>query len=293
MANLVTGVDIGGTHISVGLVDIDKGEVLGATSVRGHIDTSDNADNIIAAWAEVIRKCHDKAGIPPGNIGIAMPGPLDYENGVSLITGLHKYESLYGLHIKGMLAENLGIDTGRIKFMNDASAFLAGEMFCGCARGYKNLVGITLGTGLGSAAFYNNTPEEGDLYLMDYKEGKTEDYLSTRWFVQQYQVATGQPVQGVKELAAMAEKDAVAMQLFEAFGASLASVLISRYGVQQPEIIVIGGNISHAWEISMPSMQKVMRENNFNPLVKKAVMGEDAALAGAACLFKELEDLTV
>jgi glucokinase len=286
MANLVTGVDIGGTHISVGLVDIDRGEVLKPTCVRDHIDTADTADNIIAAWAKVIRACHHKAGTVLGNIGIAMPGPFDYENGVSLITGLHKYESLYGLPVKELLAENLGLHHDKIKFLNDASAFLAGEMFCGCARGYKNLVGITLGTGLGSAAFYDNIPEEGDLYLMDYKEGKTEDYLSTRWFVQQYQVTTGQAVQGVKELASMAEKDVVAMQLFETFGASLASVLISRYRVQHPEIIVIGGNISHAWEFFMPSMQEVMRENNFNPLVKKAVMGEDAALAGAACLFK-------
>lgn len=286
MANLVTGVDIGGTHISVGLVDIDKGEVLGPTAVRGHIDTADHADNIIAAWAAVIRECHHKAGIPLGNIGIAMPGPFDYENGVSLITGLHKYESLYGLPVKELLAKDLGLDNHQVKFMNDASAFLAGEMFCGCGRGYKNLVGITLGTGLGSAAFYNNLPEEGDLYLMDYKEGKTEDYLSTRWFVQQYQVATGQPVQGVKELASMAERDVVAMQLFETFGASLAAVLTSRYSAQHPEIIVIGGNISHAWDFFMPSMQQKLRENNFNPAIKKAIMGEAAALAGAACLFK-------
>ncbi|HRP57404.1 hypothetical protein, partial [Agriterribacter sp.] len=64
-------------------------------------------------------------------MGIAMPGPFDYEKGISYITGLHKYEYLYGLNVKELLAAELNIPLGNIRMMNDAAAYLAGELKAG------------------------------------------------------------------------------------------------------------------------------------------------------------------
>src|SRR5687768_16206029 len=100
MKNLIAGVDIGGTHITVCLVDIKENNIIAESSGRAHIDTSLDKDSIIKSWAEVIAEAHKKSSTPINKIGIAMPGPFDYENGISLIRGLHKYESLYGLNVK-------------------------------------------------------------------------------------------------------------------------------------------------------------------------------------------------
>ena len=67
--------------------------------------------------------------------------------------------------------------------MNDASCFLKGEVFGGAAKGYNHVIGITLGTGLGSATFKNGVVYDGDLYYTPFKESTAEDYLSTRWFI--------------------------------------------------------------------------------------------------------------
>ena len=107
MENIITGVDIGGTHITVCLVDIQNGTVIKNSGSRAHIDTSLDATTIISSWAAVIKEAHQKTNQPINKIGIAMPGPFDYELGISYIRGLHKYESLYGLNVKQLLAEEL------------------------------------------------------------------------------------------------------------------------------------------------------------------------------------------
>ena len=84
-----------------------------------------------------------------------MPGPFDYEEGVSLITGLHKFESLYGLNVKELLAASLHIVPGMIQMNNDAICYLAGERKAGAVKDGSYVAGLTLGTGLGSAIYRN------------------------------------------------------------------------------------------------------------------------------------------
>lgn len=281
--NLVAGADIGGSHITAGLVDIDNRKLIDSSVVRKHIDPAADSDTIIREWCGAILDCHISAGIDIQKIGIAMPGPFDYANGISYIKGLHKYENLYGLNVKNKMAKQLQVDPAQISFKNDAQAFLAGELFCGCATGHSNVVGITLGTGLGSATYYNNEQREGDLYCMPFRAGKAEDYISSRWFVFEYEKLTGATVKGVKELADRMDTDPHAAYLFETFGATLAEVLLLRYKDQNPGIIFIGGNIAHAWDRFIPSAVKYLEEQHSAIKLIKAILGEKAALIGACC----------
>ena len=146
--------------------------------VRKHINPVADSDTIIREWCDVIPDCHKTAGFSIQQIGITMPGPFDYASGISYIKGQHKYENLYGLNVKDRMAKQLQVEAAQISFKNDAQAFLAGELFCGCAVGYNNVVGITLGTGLDSATYYNNEQQEGDLYCVPFREGIAEDYIS-------------------------------------------------------------------------------------------------------------------
>jgi glucokinase len=286
MQQLIAGVDIGGTHITVGLVDTEKGELLPNTIVRAHIDPSLGKDEIIGAWCDAVRKSFTAIDVPATRIGIAMPGPFDYDNGISYITGLHKYESLYGVNVKEMMADVLDIDATDILMLNDASAFLFGELSCGAGKGYENLVGITLGTGLGSASYFDNKLHEGDLWSMPFKDARAEDHVCARWLVSAYEYFAEEKVDGVKEIAERFNSDDHAKKVFGMFGRNLAETLIKRYKEQSPELVVIGGNISKAWNCFIPTVRHVFELNNIDFELKPAILGEEAALIGGACLWK-------
>lgn len=282
--NIVAGVDIGGTHVTVCLVNIGNGKLQKETYTRTDIDAYGHKKQIIQTWAAIIKESFTKAQLPVGKIGIAMPGPFDYEKGICYIKGLDKYESLYGENVKTLLGAELNIASTQIRMINDASAYLLGEMNCGAGMGCKNLVGITLGTGLGSAAFFNNALEEGDLYCTDYNGGKAEDFISARWLLKHYEQRNGEKLDGVKELALRVGEDAIAKEAFEIFGLHLGQVLVQRYGVQSPELIIVGGNISKAWNAFIPAVKKAIALAGLSVNLKLAQLGEEAALIGASYL---------
>ena len=82
---LVVGVDIGGSHITAALINIESREVAKETWNRQAVDAAGAADAIIASWVNVIGGCFSAAGIQPTCVGIAMQGPFDYESGISLM----------------------------------------------------------------------------------------------------------------------------------------------------------------------------------------------------------------
>src|ERR1700754_2346206 len=98
--NIVLGADIGGSHITASLVDIHNRQILSSTVCRQHVNGDGEATQIISEWSEVIKDCFGKNGSHNKKIGIAMPGPVDYEIGTCFIKGQNKYESLYGANLK-------------------------------------------------------------------------------------------------------------------------------------------------------------------------------------------------
>ncbi|WP_315823985.1 ROK family protein [Paraflavitalea speifideaquila] len=225
----VAGIDIGGSHISVCMVDLGLAALQEPYAVRAKCDPHGSAGEIIDCWANAIEASFAQVSVAEKYIGIAMPGPFDYEEGISYITGLHKFESLHGLNVKKMLADRLHIPVSHIKMVNDASAFLLGEVKGGAGKGYQQAAGITLGTGLGSAGFFNGVIHDGDLWSTEFKDARAEDYLCSRWFVQEYARVSGQSVEGVKDLIALYEQDGHVRALFNHFGQHLADVLLLKY----------------------------------------------------------------
>ena len=286
MDKLVIGVDIGGTHITACIVNTDSGQIIDGTCVRGEIDPLQNKEYVIRAWAETIAACAKQHGRTIDRVGIAMPGPFDYEKGISLITGLHKYECLYGLNVKELLAAELGITPASIRMMNDATAYLAGELKAGAGKDCDHVAGITLGTGLGSALYEHGFFYDGDLWCFPFRESRAEEFLSSRWFTSEYAKRKKETVAGVKELAAMVHDDATAMKLFEEFGYTLGEVLKDWFSDHFPERIIIGGNIAKAWEMFKPYCEEVIRRHTLSCTLAPAQLGENAALIGAAYLWE-------
>ncbi|MFT3701831.1 MAG: ROK family protein [Agriterribacter sp.] len=285
MSNIVAGIDIGGSHITTALVDLQHARILEHTRVRNAIDPSQHSTAIIHAWAEAIKICYGKYDMPVDRIGIAMPGPFDYEEGISFIKGLHKYETLYGLNVKALLSAELNIQSAHIRMINDATAFLCGEAKAGAGKGCKHVSGITLGTGLGSALYLNDQFEEMELWSFPFRNDRAEEFLSTRWFISAYEERSSQKVAGVKDLATIANTDPIAMQLFKDFGCTLAEVLVQKFSNHFPQRIVVGGNIAKAWHLFQHHCKDVLNEQGFVCELVPAQLGEDAALIGAAYLW--------
>ncbi|WP_164735355.1 ROK family protein [Pseudoflavitalea rhizosphaerae] len=281
----VLGIDIGGSHISACMVELDDARFLRETEVHEKVDPSGSSETLISAWAAAIKGSFAKAGEPVGYIGIAMPGPFDYENGISLITGLHKFESLYGLNVKELLADALQISADKIRFINDASAFLLGEIKGGAGKGFANAAGITLGTGLGSAGYFFHNLQDGDLWCTPFKASRAEDYLCTRWVVQEYKRLSGKDISGVRDLMQEDHRNEHAKKVFDVFGQHLGEVLLMKYPPSVQDVVVIGGNIAKAWDCFIPVAQQYFESQGVNMNLRPAVLGEDAAIMGAACLW--------
>jgi len=278
----VIGVDIGGSHITTGIVDLKSKCVLPETLGRQHVNSKGNAEEILEAWAKEINKLFNDYPQVSKKIGIAMPGPFDYENGICLIKGVDKFESLFGLNIKKLLSGKLKIKDNDLLMMNDASCFLKGEIFGGAAVDRNNVLGVTLGTGLGSARFHDNKIFDGDLYCLPFKNGTAEDYLSSRWFLQQYKSITGKIARNVKELTETLSEEKCIQELFSEFGKNLGEVLYYYAQKHSCQTIVIGGNITKAWELFFSETKYILQRLSENVIIKKAELGEESTLIGAA-----------
>lgn len=284
--SIAIGVDIGGSHISAAPVDLNCGNVIQKGFIRGTVNAHGSCDEILNQWAFAIQQCCAAIPAQKQRIGIAMPGPFDYENGISLIHNLDKYEALYGLNIKQLLAAKLGITPMQIRMINDASAFLLGEVKAGAATNAERVIGLTLGTGLGSAFYDSGKIIDGDLYCTQFKGGRAEDILCSRWFVNSYAEKRGARVKGVKDLVERAENDPFVMSLFESFGSNLAQLLHQRFDDLHTYTVVIGGNVAHSWDLFVPAFTSYCQQNQQGFPVHKAVLGEIASMIGAACLWQ-------
>lgn len=282
--NLVIGIDIGGSHITVACIDFQTRTLIPESLIRNPVKSKGTKDEILSDWTNAIRLC--KASVPniSNKIGIAMPGPFDYEKGISLIMDLDKYEALYKLNIKELLASELNIYVDDICMMNDASCFLKGEIFNGTAGEGKNVLGLTLGTGLGSALYIDGISYDGDMYCFSFKDSTAEDYLSTRWFVKEYKALTGKELGNVKDIRDQISKDPRVLTLFTEFGKNLGEVLVSYVKKHNIDVIIIGGNLINAWELFVSETEKVLSENSLEVSLLRSQLGEKAALLGAGSL---------
>lgn len=284
---LIAGVDIGGSHITAGLVDMKEMKVIRSSLLRNKLDSMGAADEILAVWINTIKEVIEKSPEKISKIGFAMPGPFDYAQGVCLIKGLMKYEALYGMNIRNVLAEALSLETEDILFRNDAEAFLVGELCGGAAKGFNHAIGITLGTGLGSAISHQGIAVDAELSVALYKGEIIEEFVSSRGLIRQYKVLSGKTVKDVKELTGLCATDAHAVKAFEQFSDDLAWFLERFIKSEAPEVLVVGGNIAHSWYLYMDNVKaKLEAVVEKMPVVVKAELAEDAALIGGACCFQ-------
>lgn len=289
---LTVGVDIGGSHITAGFVNMQDKTAAIDTVVRQKVNSKASADEIIAAWCRVIRNVWSMHGVSNTRLGFAMPGPFDYEEGICQIKGFDKYESLYQMNIRQELSSRLNVSGHDILFRNDAEAFLDGELFCGAGQGYKHAIGITLGTGLGSAVSHNGNTKDAALSVLEYCGDKIEEQVSTRGLINSYHALTGVQLKDAETIASLYATDEHAVQVFKKFGEGLSWFLEYFIKKENPEVLIIAGNIANAMHLFMPDVKNNLIAAGVRlPEIVKSTLNENAALIGGACCFiKELKE---
>lgn len=295
--SIAIGTDIGGSHISCAAVDLVSGKILNDTLTERVVDNQAQATKIIAVWADALSAVLEKVSLEKvKGIGFAMPGPFDYVKGICYIRGVAKYENLYGFNITDAIASSLDVpEDFLIRFMNDASAFAVGEAWAGSASKANRSLSITFGTGFGSAFISNRipivdgdeVPKMGCIYHIPYRDGIADDYFSTRGLLGRYKSATGKELNGVKELAELVSSDKIVSDLFNDFGENAGLFLAPYLKKFKAEILVIGGNISHAYALFGNVFENRLKKEGYRGEVAISTLKEDAALLGSAYLLDD------
>ena len=281
--NTVLGLDIGGTKISSGLNKDGK------LYEQKTIDTPFNLsqDRILATIAD-----HIENYVPFGfkAIGIGIPGLVDSENGI--VYNLANIPSFQKVGLKDYLEEKFHVP---VYVNNDANCFTLGEYRYGPAQGSKHMVGITLGTGIGTGIIANSRLYAG--YIcgagewggVSYLDKTFEDYCSNKFFM----AMAGSSAKSLAKKALNGDKQA--LKLFDTFGQHLGTLIQRILFTFSPESIVIGGSIRKAYPFFQDSMQKTIQKfpyktisENLNIYISEL---EGSAILGAISLIDEGQDI--
>ena len=201
--NQILVFDVGGSHISGGVFHPDSIRVDRTHTLP--VRETGSVDQFLLAFeslGKIMLPSHDAHA----GVAVAIPNPFDYQGGISYMQ--HKYQQLYGKNLRDGRAERLECTPARVHFLNDAAAFLMGEIYQGAAIGVSRAVGITLGTGVGSAFAVDGkivvagrgVPAGNEIWNLPYRDGSVEDFISTRSIQRRYEQLTGMQVE-VREIA--------------------------------------------------------------------------------------------
>jgi glucokinase len=268
------GVDIGGTSLRCGLVRA-SGAILRGSLKKVAIDSKGERESILGAFAAPLQELlllSRTRGISVVGIGIGMCGPLDYNRGISLIQGVDKYESIYGICIKDEFRRRLSLpDQFPIIFEVDAWVFARGEAWQGAGKNYRRILALTLGSGLGSAFVADGRllaegpgvpPPYGWIGGLPYGDGIVDDQFSRRGILARYRFLTGHPLSPGKDVKDLAERarrgDTLCQELFGQFGTELGRVLLPTIRQFRPECLIFGGRISRSFDLFGDSLKQVL-----------------------------------
>ncbi len=310
---LLIGVDLGGTNMRVGMVTSDGRMVhrlILPTRVTLGLDKV--VERIIKAIQEVINQT-----IVPGNqikgIGIGSPGTIDIQSGI--IISSPNFPKWKQVPLKHMIEEKLSIPT----FMdNDANAFAFGEKWVGAGKEVQSLVCLTLGTGVGGGIILNGriwhgadgmAAEIGHMTVLPDglkcncgNYGCLESYASASSIVRRVcnaiqsgkltmvlDYAKGNLENITSDLVYQAalKGDELAIHIMNETATFLGIGIANLINLLNPEMIVVGGGLTNAWDIIYPVTLKEVQKRALSEMAKRvkivrASLGDNSGIIGAA-----------
>lgn len=304
------GIDVGGTTIKCALFFTD-GTILEKWEIKTNIQQ--NGERILPDIAETIKRKLEEKGMERSDvegIGIGLPGPVEENGEISCAENLH-----WG---RKNVEQELGMLTSMsVKAGNDANVAALGEMWKGSRKGAKNLLLVTLGTGVGGGVVINGkivSGAHGAAGEIGHASVNSHEKLpcscGNKGCLEQYASATGmarlarealqssgkdsvlrrkEKVTAKEVFDAYKERDELAGEIVERFAEYLGYALANFACVLDPDVIVIGGGVSRAGEVLTECVKRHYVKHAF-PACKEtpitlAVLGNDAGIYGAAKLI--------
>jgi glucokinase len=291
MSRYVIGVEVHLERVETAVIDLHTNSIVQGTSRQTFINAMESLDNLLNCWTATITKTINSH---PGNLkymGIAIPGPFDYEKGIALMKGMGKFDALYGLNVKELLSERLNIPKENIRTANNAPCFLHGEIVNGLADGHSNVLGFILSAGLGSARFHQDVATDADLWKAHFKAGIANDYLDNSWLAKRYSEFTGHMAKDIKELTELAKTDdGIGQLVFGEYGENFAIFLaeyVKRFG---SDLVVVGGH-NDAWDLFIDHVKDRLSDKRIEVPICAAKLGDKAAVIGAGFLWEEVKNI--
>ncbi len=305
------GVDIGGTTVKLGLFKFD-GEVIEKWEIKTR--TENEGSNILPDVAATIQEHMAQHNLTKEDIlgvGVGIPAPV-------MESGIVKATANLGWGYKEVRHELEDLLEIEVQVGNDANVAALGEMWKGGGLGHRNMIMITLGTGVGGGVITNGRIMVGGHgaggeighVCVNYEETEVCG-CGSRGCLEQYASATGIARMARKRLMknedatvlretkledisaktvfdAVKEGDAVACEIANDFGRYLGYALANLAVITDPDIIVIGGGVSRAGEVLLDYVTKYFNERVFfankDCAFALATLGNDAGIYGAAKL---------
>jgi len=289
MKKYIIGVDLGGTNIRAGSVLGNK--IIKKAEVKTEVSKGKNIviKNLVKAISSVMT--NNVAGI-----GIGSPGPLNYKKGIIINSPNLPFRNT---NLKKILKREFNV---HVLIDNDANCFTLGEALYGSGKKHNCVIGLTIGTGVGGGIVINKKVlhgrlNAGELGHMTIKfdgrkarscnNGDVEEYVSTRGIMRTAKGLNVKTPFDIYKLALCGNKKA--LKSFEETGFYLGIAVANFVNIFDPDVVIIGGGISHAWIFFSKSMKKTVKERayvNKNPIIVKSKL-KDAAILGAASLVKK------
>ncbi len=310
---LVCAVDLGGTNLRAANIDRD-GRIY--ERVKTATPETDKAEDIVSAIAAAVRECEARSknrGAEPQAISVVVPGSVQVGTGV--VVNAPNIPALPGFRLAPALRAALDRP---VLLENDANAAALGEMWQGAARNCKTIVCLTLGTGVGGAIVldgqlwrgvdgtageigHTSVEPLGGVKCKCGNVGCLEVYASATAIVRMAREGLAQhPSSSLNSIpateltseriaSAAIERDPLALDVFRKAGAYLGTAMANAVNIFNPEMIVIGGGVSAAWDLfAQHAREEVMKRAFPVPAgrcqIVRAECGDDAGLLGAAWL---------
>lgn len=294
------GLDVGGTNLSAGVVDSENKVISHARLPSG---AGRSMEEIIRDMARVIDMAAREAGMDSRDfpyIGVGVPSNINPK------TGLLVHANCFGWHnvdFRGMMEDSTGCS---VEIENDANCAVLGEMLAGSAKGCKNVVMLTLGTGVGCGILLNGTlfcGADGTGAEFGHTKLVYNGRLCTcgqRGCLEAYCSATGLVTEAKQWMPE--EKDLQARTVFSRMqmghpGAKyawdhylgyLSCAIGNAIALFRPDVIVLGGGVANAGDVLLAPLREKVFENTFSakeigiPPILKTTLGDDAGIIGAA-----------
>ena len=275
-SNKIIGIDLGGTNVRAGIVN----ESTLSNIISKRISATKPSGEVLNEIFSLIDELIDN---DVTSVGIGVPGLVNADE--KMVYDVVNIPSWKKIPLQKLIEDRYNIP---VYAENDANCFALGEFYFGKGKGCNSMIGLTIGTGLGSGIIINKKLHAGknggagEFGMIDYLDKYYEYYASGQFFQNIYKISGEEVFNNAKE------GNLSAIKMYEEMGVHLGNAIKMMLFALDVELIILGGSVRHAFPYFSGSMWKQIKTFDFQKAIEHLRIEvselENAGLLGAAAL---------